>query len=114
MLGNHGNDHRDFKIASKVGLEAIELVRSRFGARVDRDAVARELTEKHGGLTAYARAPAAGLWMEGEGSPQRDDIVVYEVMVERLDTAWWSTYRSELEAGEVSPGVSPGFRGTGP
>jgi hypothetical protein len=69
------------------------------GARFGREALDRvghELTERFGGLTAYTRAPAAGLWKEG-GQTQRDDIVVVEVMVEELDPAWWGAYRSELE-----------------
>jgi hypothetical protein len=61
------------------------------------DTVARELTERFGGLTAYARAPAAGLWEEKPGKTERDDIVVYEVMVENLDPRWWAGYRNELE-----------------
>ena len=28
---------------------------------------------------------------------EHDDIVVYEVMVDGLDRAWWSTYRANLE-----------------
>jgi len=56
-----------------------------------------ELAERFGGLTAYARAPAEGLWEEGAGERQRDDIVVYEVMDEELDPAWWKGYRQELE-----------------
>ncbi|HET7401275.1 MAG TPA: hypothetical protein VFJ62_05820 [Usitatibacter sp.] len=56
-----------------------------------------ELAERFGGLTAYARAPAEGLWEEGAGERQRDDIVVYEVMDEELDSAWWMRYRQELE-----------------
>jgi hypothetical protein len=61
------------------------------------DAVARELTEKFGGLTAYVRAPAAGLWEEEPGRTRRDDIVVYEVMADTLDPAWWRAYRVDLE-----------------
>lgn len=56
-----------------------------------------ELTERFGGLTAYARAPAEGLWETKPGRKQRDDIVVYEVMAEELDSAWWTGYRQELE-----------------
>jgi hypothetical protein len=56
-----------------------------------------ELTGKFGGLTAYARAPAEGLWESDSGRTQRDDIVVYEVMTEELDRAWWQEYRQELE-----------------
>jgi hypothetical protein len=59
--------------------------------------VSEELTERFGGLTAYARAPAAGLWEERPGKTTRDDIVVYEVMVEALDAAWWAEYRKSLE-----------------
>jgi hypothetical protein len=59
--------------------------------------VAQELTERFGGLTAYARAPAAGLWEERPGKTTRDDIVVYEVMADALDAAWWARYRKTLE-----------------
>lgn len=59
--------------------------------------VAHELTERFGGLTAYARAPAKGLWEERPGQTTHDDIVVYEVMVESLDTQWWVAYRKALE-----------------
>ena len=61
-------------------------------------AVAGELTDRFGGLTAYTRAPAEGLWKEGADTTTRDDIVVYEVMADRLDRAWWRDYRAGLEA----------------
>jgi hypothetical protein len=61
-------------------------------------AVANELTDKFGGLTAHTRAPAQGLWQnQAEAPPTRDDIVIFEVMVEVIDRAWWSHYRRELE-----------------
>jgi hypothetical protein len=56
-----------------------------------------ELAERFGGLTAYTRAPAEGLWKEREDQTHRDDIVVYEVMTPELDADWWSAYRRELE-----------------
>jgi hypothetical protein len=59
--------------------------------------VAQELTDRFGGLTAYSRAPAAGLWEEKPGRTKRDDIVVYEVMTEELDAQWWKQYRRTLE-----------------
>jgi hypothetical protein len=60
--------------------------------------VAKELTDRFGGMTAYTRAPAAGLWQEDKsGETKRDDIVVYEVMVDHLDEGWWARYREELE-----------------
>ncbi|GGO29813.1 hypothetical protein [Deinococcus humi] len=56
----------------------------------------RQLLAQHfGGLTTYSRAPAAGLWKEGEQTV-RDDLVVYEVMAEELDRSWWAAYREEL------------------
>jgi hypothetical protein len=60
------------------------------------DAVRRELTDAFGGVTAYMRAPAAGLWDEGS-EVVRDDIVIYEVMAESLDDRWWRDYRASLE-----------------
>ena len=57
-----------------------------------------ELTERFGGLTAFTRAPAEGLWKEDDQKTQRDDVVVYEVMVEALEEAWWAGYRKRLEA----------------
>jgi hypothetical protein len=61
-------------------------------------AVAAELTERFGGLTAHTRAPAEGLWAEGQAGPSRDDVVIYEVMAEVLEKRWWHDYRRELEA----------------
>ena len=58
--------------------------------------VRHELTERFGGLTAFTRAPAHGLWKD-EGQTKRDDIVVFEVMAERLDADWWRDYRQTLE-----------------
>jgi hypothetical protein len=59
-------------------------------------AVRLALTEKFGGVTAYARAPAKGLWKDEDGQVARDDVVVYEVMVDELDTGWWGAYRERL------------------
>jgi hypothetical protein len=62
------------------------------------EAVERELTDKFGGLTAYTRAPAEGLWKEDRAQTRKDDIVVHEVMCEQLDREWWREYRRKLEA----------------
>ncbi len=56
-----------------------------------------ELAERFGGLTAYTRAPAEGLWSDDGGQAARDDIVVYEVMAEQLDRKWWGQFRADLE-----------------
>ena len=61
------------------------------------DEVARELTETFGGVTAFTRAPATGLWEPEPGRMTRDDVVVYEVMLDTLDAAWWARYRRALE-----------------
>jgi hypothetical protein len=58
--------------------------------------VRRELTDKFGGLTAFTRAPAQGLW-KNEGETKRDDILVFEIMSPRLNRAWWRHYRAALE-----------------
>lgn len=71
------------------------------GARLEASlfsAVRQELVDHFGGLTAYSRAPAKGLWADDGGSVARDDIVVYEVMADTLDRAWWAGYRQELAA----------------
>ena len=57
-----------------------------------------ELTERFGGLTAYLRAPARGLWKTEQGTVERDDIAILEVMSDGLDMHWWHEYRSKLEA----------------
>jgi hypothetical protein len=59
-------------------------------------AVTDELTDRHGGVTAYTRSPARGSWKEG-GEVDRDDVVMFEVMVDGLDRAWWTEYRKKLE-----------------
>lgn len=61
------------------------------------DRVRFELAERYGGVTAYLRAPAEGLWKESPGRVSCDDVVIYEVMADRLDRAWWSMYRQTLE-----------------
>lgn len=60
-------------------------------------AVRAELAERFGGITAFTRSPAVGVWQDDQGVPRRDDIVVFEVMTEKVDAAWWSAYRQRLE-----------------
>ena len=61
-------------------------------------ALREELVAQFGGLTAYTRSVAEGLWVdEGDHAATRDQIVVYEVMCDELDRAWWTRYRAELE-----------------
>ena len=59
--------------------------------------VREALVERFGGLTAFTRSPAEGLWEAEEGERSRDDIVIFEVMADALDRGWWSGYRATLE-----------------
>ena len=67
----------------------------RFGAELY-IGVREELVERFGGLTAFTRSPAEGVWDEG-GQRSRDEIVIFEVMSDGLDRNWWQRYRAELE-----------------
>src|SRR5687767_8015653 len=85
-------------------LHLVELllpVSDRQGRRFPRslyERTAAELTDRFGGLTAHVRAPAAGVWEARPGEVQRDDIIIYQVMVDELDPQWWAAYRRELES----------------
>ena len=59
--------------------------------------VRERLVERFGGLTAFTRSPAEGLWEAEEGERSRDEIVIFEVMADRLDRDWWRGFRQELE-----------------
>ena len=54
------------------------------------------LTDRFGGLTAFTRAPAEGLWEDDKGSVVRDDVIVVEVMSDEPDDVWWRTYKVTL------------------
>lgn len=55
----------------------------------------QELIDRFGGVTAHLRAPARGLW-KGNAGLDRDDIVIFEVMVDELDRPWWASYRERV------------------
>ncbi|MFC0679678.1 hypothetical protein ACFFGH_17710 [Lysobacter korlensis] len=61
------------------------------------DTVRTELADTFGGVTAFTRSPAAGLWEDDDGDVCRDDVVLIEVMADMLDRQWWSDYRRTLE-----------------
>src|ERR1700709_1762954 len=61
------------------------------------DKVRKTLTEKFGGLTAFTRAPAEGTETRG-GHQRSDELIVFEVMTEPLDEAWWTGHRKVLHA----------------
>jgi hypothetical protein len=65
--------------------------------RVHFDKVRAELTEQFGGVTAFLRSPAVGLWKEDDKHVTRDEVVMFEVTMESIDHEWWSNYRKTLE-----------------
>lgn len=75
-------------------------LRDNYGVPFDRVAfeqVRAELTERYGGVTAYLRSPASGVWRDEGGDVARDEVVMVEVMVQRLERRWWAEYRHALE-----------------
>lgn len=58
--------------------------------------VREQLTQRFGGVTAYMRSPATGLWKKDSGDIDRDEVVTVEVMVESLDRRWWRGYCREV------------------
>ena len=61
------------------------------------DIVREELTHHFGGVTAFLRSPGEGFWRWTESAVSRDDVVIFEVMADQLDRAWWRQYRKDLE-----------------
>ena len=61
------------------------------------DAVRDDLAEVFGGVTAFSRTPATGLWEDDGGEVRRDEVVLFEVMSDQLDHGWWKHYRAQLE-----------------
>jgi len=61
------------------------------------DAVRAQLVEKFGGVTAYVRSPAVGAWENAEGRTCRDDVILFEVMVDGVDEGWWKAFRRHVE-----------------
>jgi hypothetical protein len=59
--------------------------------------VRQALTQKFGGMTAFTRAPAEGLWKSNENTVTKDDMVIFEVMLKTLDKQWWRHYKKMLE-----------------
>ena len=56
-----------------------------------------ELTEVFGGVTAYTRSPATGLWKRTEDDVERDQVIMIEVVSDALNREWWTRYRETLE-----------------
>ena len=48
-----------------------------------------ELVARFGGLTAYARAPATGVWTSSEGNVEVDSVVMIESWKDRAVACCW-------------------------
>ena len=58
--------------------------------------IREELVACFGGVTAFSRTPAEGVWSD-HGCKVRDEVILVEVMVETLDRTWWAHFREELQ-----------------
>jgi ketopantoate reductase len=67
-------------------------------ARQKYTAIRDVLIEKFGGLTEYDKAPASGFWEKNASEAvMHDQMIIYEVQCDELDTAWWRQFRLKLE-----------------
>jgi len=55
-----------------------------------------ELADRFGGVTAYSRSPAQGIWISPDGEKERDSVLMVEVFTEVFDRAWWQAYQKTL------------------
>jgi hypothetical protein len=57
-----------------------------------------DLANRFGGVTAYRRAPAEGVWKNRrEGRTDDEDLFVVEVMTDTLDETYWEKLQEDLE-----------------
>ena len=61
------------------------------------DIIKAELTEKFGGITAYTRVPATGLWKETDQKIIHDEIVLFEIMIQEIDLIYWNSFKVKLQ-----------------
>ena len=59
--------------------------------------VRKDLTDRFGGVTAFVRSSAVGLWKEDNNEVNRDEVVMFEVIADQLERAWWAAYRTQLQ-----------------
>lgn len=53
-----------------------------------------QLAEKFGGVTIYRQT--TGFWKQSEGPAQKDEILIYEVMVKTIETKFWKELKERL------------------
>ena len=62
------------------------------------ESVKQNLSDKFGGITMYSRTPVIGLWKESQESIVKDDLVIYEIISEKLDESFWQEYKFMLQS----------------
>ena len=77
----------------------VPVTRGRAGLRDLRE----DLAARFGGVTAFERAPATGLWRDDEadgenGDVAQDVIVILETMADDFDPNWWRAFREGWQA----------------
>lgn len=80
----------------QILLPVLDEQGEQYGKRLYSD-LARDLTNRFGGLTAYTQSPATGYLEDGPGRSVRESVVIYEVTVEDLERTWWAALRERLE-----------------
>lgn len=60
------------------------------------DDLQKQLTEKFGGLTIYKRGPTTGLWKEDRKNMVKDELIIFEVMTEEVNNAYWQKFKQSL------------------
>jgi hypothetical protein len=61
------------------------------------DQTSRSLAKSHGGVTAYTRSPAVGLWKSRGSQLKKDEIIVYEVVTPDWNPKLWKHRRQKWE-----------------
>ena len=61
------------------------------------EGVKETLANRFGGVTAFERSPAQGIWAPDPARKQHDQVVTIEVMVDTVDNTWWKDFRERLE-----------------
>ena len=74
--------------------------------RADFERVRAELTERHGGVTAYLRSPASGVWRDEGGEVARDAAQRAQVGVTGGERRGVDADEKEVAAAEDSGGVA--------
>jgi len=56
-----------------------------------------ELVREFGGLTAYLRSPASGVWTSPEAGVEEEAMVMVEILADAFDVGWWRSYAETLK-----------------